>query len=180
MSLLAITYARRARSDLAKTERGQRDHTYAYTYYPAGWLETSADGGAQTAHYVYDSNGQPALDDTTEWWQRGGKAGRPVASDRRAAAHGRAGGNNGGGFGNPPPIATYDDQRVMTSYGANNYSYTSNGELTDKFDASSSPVKHTKYVYDALGNLKYLALPGGKIITLSMARTGDVWRMATE
>ena len=54
------------------------------------------------------------------------------------------------GYGAPGRIlsATYD--------GAS-YSYTANGELTSKTDAGGT----TTYVYDALGNLRHVELPGG-------------------
>ena len=75
---------------------------------------------------------------------------------------------------------TFDAQDRMTDYGANTYFYTPNGEITDKFDHSVSPTQHTQYVYDALGNLKSVALPDGR--TVSYVVDGEnrrVWRMIT-
>ncbi|MBD3346555.1 MAG: hypothetical protein GF401_15985 [Chitinivibrionales bacterium] len=54
----------------------------------------------------------------------------------------------------------YDDQDRMLSYGGATYTYTENGELLTKTDASGT----TQYVYDVLGNLRSVTLPDGKLI----------------
>ena len=54
-------------------------------------------------------------------------------------------------------VAVYDAQDRLTSFLGNTYSYTSAGELLAKNGASGI----TTYDYDALGNLRSVALPGG-------------------
>ena len=56
---------------------------------------------------------------------------------------------------------TYDAQDRLTTYGANSYTYGSNGELKTKTDGSGS----TSYTYDALGNLTAVTLADGTQIT---------------
>ncbi len=51
---------------------------------------------------------------------------------------------------------SYDAQDRLTSYGSATYTYTANGELRTKADASGT----TTYTYDALGNLTRVQLPG--------------------
>jgi RHS repeat-associated protein len=56
---------------------------------------------------------------------------------------------------------TYDNQDRLTQYGSKTYSYTANGELSQKVDGSQT----TTYSYDVLGNLKTVTLPSGTSIT---------------
>jgi RHS repeat-associated protein len=57
-------------------------------------------------------------------------------------------------------IATVDDQdRLLTQDGAS-YTHTANGELKTKTVGGQT----TSYDYDVLGNLRHVALPGGKAI----------------
>jgi len=51
--------------------------------------------------------------------------------------------------------ATYDDQDRLLTYNGMSYTYTANGELSSKTDASGT----TNYIYDALGNLRTVTLP---------------------
>ncbi|KAB2841357.1 MAG: RHS repeat-associated core domain-containing protein, partial [Burkholderiales bacterium] len=53
------------------------------------------------------------------------------------------------------PIATYDDQDRLLTYGGTTYSYTANGTLTQKAEGSQI----TQYTYDAFGNLRSVTLP---------------------
>lgn len=53
--------------------------------------------------------------------------------------------------------AMYDDQDRLIQYGSSTYTYTANGDLASKTDAEGT----TTYVYDALGNLRLVTLPGG-------------------
>jgi RHS repeat-associated protein len=53
-------------------------------------------------------------------------------------------------------IATYDDQDRLLTYGDAAYSYTANGELTQKTENGVT----THYTYDVLGNLMQVRLPG--------------------
>lgn len=55
---------------------------------------------------------------------------------------------------------TYDAQDRMTSFGANTYTYTANGELKTK----TSGGQTTQYNYDEPGNLTQVILPNGKQI----------------
>ncbi len=55
--------------------------------------------------------------------------------------------------------ATYDAQDRLTSYGANTYTYTKNGELSSKVNTSNGDI--TSYSYDVLGNLMSATLPDG-------------------
>jgi YD repeat-containing protein len=68
---------------------------------------------------------------------------------------------------------TYDNQDRLTQYGSKTYSYTANGELSQKVDGSQT----TTYSYDVLGNLKTVTLPSGTSITYVIARQGvrEIW-----
>lgn len=66
------------------------------------------------------------------------------------------GNNNRAGF-NGSTIGAYDAQDRMTAYGATTFTYTANGELLTK----TAGAQTTNYGYDALGNLRTVALPGG-------------------
>jgi RHS repeat-associated protein len=58
-------------------------------------------------------------------------------------------------------IGSHDDQDRLTAYGATTYEYTPNGDLTAKKSGAST----TAYLYDALGNLRSVALPNGTALT---------------
>ncbi len=60
----------------------------------------------------------------------------------------------------PSVSASYDAQDRLSSYGANTYSYTANGELLSKTNGAGV----TSYQYDALGNLLKVTLPSGTVI----------------
>jgi RHS repeat-associated protein len=53
-------------------------------------------------------------------------------------------------------VATYDEQDRLLTYGDAAYSYTANGELTQKTENGLE----THYTYDVLGNLMQVRLPG--------------------
>jgi RHS repeat-associated protein len=53
-------------------------------------------------------------------------------------------------------VATYDEQDRLLTYGDAAYSYTANGELTQKTENGAE----THYTYDVLGNLMQVRLPG--------------------
>ncbi|MCU7850128.1 MAG: hypothetical protein KZQ89_19490 [Candidatus Thiodiazotropha sp. (ex Lucinoma kastoroae)] len=53
-------------------------------------------------------------------------------------------------------IATYDEQDRLLTYGDATYSYTANGELTEKTE--NGVITH--FTYDVLGNLMQVRLPG--------------------
>ena len=57
---------------------------------------------------------------------------------------------------------TYDAQDRLLTYGNWSYTYTANGELKSKADASTNQT--TQYKYDVLGNLLQVTLPDGKVI----------------
>jgi RHS repeat-associated protein len=57
---------------------------------------------------------------------------------------------------NGAQTATYDQQDRLLTYGDAVYSYTANGELTEKTDNGAT----TYYDYDVLGNLMQVRLPG--------------------
>ena len=57
--------------------------------------------------------------------------------------------------------ATYDDQDRIVTYGSTSYVHDAAGDLTSKTDGSGT----TDYTYDELGNLSYVALPGGTTIS---------------
>ncbi|MCU7907003.1 MAG: hypothetical protein KZQ76_14420 [Candidatus Thiodiazotropha sp. (ex Epidulcina cf. delphinae)] len=53
-------------------------------------------------------------------------------------------------------VAAYDEQDRLLTYGDAGYSYTANGELTEKTENGVT----TYYTYDVLGNLMQVRLPG--------------------
>ena len=57
---------------------------------------------------------------------------------------------------------TYDNQDRLLTYGKWAYTYTANGELLTKTDTTNGAV--TTYSYDSQGNLRYVALPDGRVI----------------
>ncbi len=57
---------------------------------------------------------------------------------------------------NDVPVATYDAQDRLLTYGNSSYDYTANGELQSKTQSGAT----TTYDYDALGNLRQVTLPG--------------------
>ena len=59
-------------------------------------------------------------------------------------------------------VGTYDAQDRLLTYGALSYTYTSNGELGSKTDASTSET--TLYSYDVRGNLLRVDLANGDVI----------------
>ncbi len=61
---------------------------------------------------------------------------------------------------NGAPIATYDEQDRLQTYGSASYTYTGNGELASKTESGLM----TNYVYDGVGNLRQLGLPGDIVI----------------
>ena len=106
--------------------------TYEYGYDAAGRLTDVATNGTATAHYDYDANG-----------------------------------NRMGGFNQQCPSITnvvIDDQDRLSTIDCGlstaSYTYTANGELLTKTDASGT----TTYNYDALGNLLSVTLPTGDLI----------------
>jgi RHS repeat-associated protein len=56
---------------------------------------------------------------------------------------------------------TYDSQDRMLSYAGMSYTYTANGELSSKTDATGT----TSYVYDEFGDLLRVTLQSGAVIT---------------
>jgi RHS repeat-associated protein len=64
------------------------------------------------------------------------------------------GGRTEGGF------ATYDEQDRLLTWGTASYTYTDNGELQSKTDTGVT----TNFVYDLVGNLMQVSLPGGMTI----------------
>jgi len=128
--VFSVTYARDALGRIsAKTETIQGvTGTYAYTYDPAGRLTDVTTNGSATAHYDYDPNG-----------------------------------NRVGGFNQASGTllnATYDNQDRLVSaqstlLGTQSWTYTANGELLSKTDASGT----TTYTYDLLGSLTHVARP---------------------
>jgi RHS repeat-associated protein len=55
---------------------------------------------------------------------------------------------------------TYDDQDRLLTYGDATFTYTANGEMRTKTDASGT----TTYTYDAVGSLIAVSLPDGRLI----------------
>ena len=55
---------------------------------------------------------------------------------------------------------TYDDQDRLLTYGTATHTYTAHGELKTKVQGGQT----TTYSYDALGNLRQVALPDGRAI----------------
>lgn len=57
---------------------------------------------------------------------------------------------------------TYDAQDRLLTYGNHRYTYTANGELSSKTNATTGEA--TRYTYDALGNLTHVTFPNGATI----------------
>ncbi|MBT3022617.1 MAG: hypothetical protein KUF77_01450 [Candidatus Thiodiazotropha sp. (ex Lucina aurantia)] len=57
-------------------------------------------------------------------------------------------------------VATYDEQDRLLTYGDATYSYTANGDLTQKTENGVA----THYTYDVLGNLMQVRMPGDIVI----------------
>jgi len=60
-----------------------------------------------------------------------------------------------------PINGSYDDQDRLLSYDNASYAYTDNGELLSKTVHLPSGDLITTYLYDVLGNLRHVDLPGG-------------------
>ncbi|MEX0729919.1 MAG: RHS repeat-associated core domain-containing protein [Aquisalimonadaceae bacterium] len=96
-------------------------------------------GESRTEHYVYDP------------------AGRLVRAERNGTATTWAFDANGNRtHENGVPVATYDAQDRLLTYGGARYTYTANGELATKTEGGATTI----YAYDALGNLLQVSLPG--------------------
>ncbi len=54
------------------------------------------------------------------------------------------------------PVASYDEQDRLLTFGSKAYTYSANGDLMGKTAAGAT----TTYDYDALGNLRHVSLPG--------------------
>ncbi len=57
-------------------------------------------------------------------------------------------------------VATTDEQDRLITYGASKYEYTSNGELQYRVKGNDT----TSFVYDAIGNLRSVRLPDGRLV----------------
>ena len=62
--------------------------------------------------------------------------------------------------GTSTETASYDAQDRLLNYEGTQYTYTPNGDLLTKTDATGT----THYIYDALGNLRKVTLPNGVVI----------------
>lgn len=60
----------------------------------------------------------------------------------------------------------YDAQDRLSSWGSLSYTYTPDGDLRSKTNASLQQI--TTYGYDPLGNLRYVDLPGGEVVDYSL------------
>jgi YD repeat-containing protein len=107
--------------------------------------KTEVDSSGSMAHqYLYDA------------------AGRLIEVKRGATTISSyvydANGNRIGGFNEQGSMtATYDEQDRLTSYNGTSYAYNNHGDLVSKTSAGLT----TQYVYDVLGNLMQVSLPGG-------------------
>ena len=63
------------------------------------------------------------------------------------------------GLTTPP---AYDAQDRLVAYGSLNFTYTTSGALATKTDTTTGAV--ASYAYDALGNLRRVVLPDGRVI----------------
>ncbi len=147
--------------------------TYAYDSYgePTGYRATfgandllsvlytrDADGrisgktetiGGKTASYAYSYDPSGRLVEVRENGKTASTYSYDSNSNRLKAV--TASGTTGG---------TYDDQDRLQTYGKSSFAYTANGEL----ETETTGSQKTSYVYDVLGNLTGVTLPGGKSI----------------
>src|SRR6185503_16088197 len=67
--------------------------------------------------------------------------------------------------GIPVQAGVYDAQDRLLRYGTATtyaeYTYTANGDLTEKTDVTPSTQQTTTYGYDAFGNLRQVGFPDG-------------------
>lgn len=115
---------------------------FTYTRDPSGRItertETLA-GVSATDHYAYD------------------EAGRLIGHTRSGIATTWGYDANGNrSHVNGTPVATYDEQDRLLTYGSTGYDYTENGELRSRTTGGAT----TTFDYDALGNLRQVTLPG--------------------
>ena len=59
-------------------------------------------------------------------------------------------------------VGTYDSQDRLQTYGNLSYTYNANGDVATRTDTTSGQV--TAYSFDAIGNLRSVTLPDGRII----------------
>ena len=115
--------------------------TTIYGYDLAGRLDTVTVNGTQIADYSYDSNSN--------------RVGAALTATGIATTGCAAAMSN--------PSATVDAQDRLLSYGNCTYTYTSNGELTDKTNINTSQT--TTYDYDVFANLRSATLPNGDVLS---------------
>ena len=128
----------------------------SFTYDPLGRIQSKTEkiGGVTTTYaYTYDAAGRLAQVTTN------GAVSASYTYD-----------GNGNRLSAPGLVGTptYDAQDRLLQYGATAYAYNANGDLTTK----SSGAAITQYAYDALGNLKHVALPNGTAIDYAVDGEG--------
>ncbi|MFO0613184.1 MAG: RHS repeat-associated core domain-containing protein [Polyangiaceae bacterium] len=126
--------------------------TYGYTRDDLGRIASkteTVEGVTRTLAYTYDNLGR--LTQVTDDGDVVESYAYDLNGNRTSSV------NSGGVF-----AGTFDDQDRMTSYGDVAFTYAANGELAYKIDAAGAGT--TGYTYDALGNLRQVALPSGSVI----------------
>ncbi|MCF6324630.1 MAG: hypothetical protein L3J89_09955 [Gammaproteobacteria bacterium] len=162
----ALTLARSAQSGGLPTDITLGSSDTSITYNNFGEVDTETvtynDALQYTASYEYDSVGRIISKQETiagvtvnygYFYDLDGRLIEVETDNVVTATYGYdANGNRNGG--------TYDDQDRLLSLGTTDYTYTDNGELISKADATSS----TSYLYDVLGNLMQVTLPDNSTV----------------
>jgi RHS repeat-associated protein len=136
-------------SRIATSVNGSAALEVRYTYDLRGRIvsstETRAGGTATTTTYAYDTSGRLA-----------GVAvgGTTVESDTYDAAGNRVTVKTPSGT----VAAAYDDRNRLTSWGAAQYTFRSDGQLSSVTSAGSTAA----YTFNAFGDLTAVTLPGGR------------------
>jgi RHS repeat-associated protein len=129
--VLAIHYTRDDAGRIAGlTEQTPEGESSAGYSYDAAGRLTDVFHSDVSTHYDYDDNGN--------------RVARKVTSSS----------------GTTVETAAYDAQDHLVNYEGTQYTYTANGELLTKTDATGT----THYAYDGLGNLRSVTLPDGTLI----------------
>jgi RHS repeat-associated protein len=143
--------------------------TAAYNAFAEPVAHTASIDGAQLANHTYTRDALGRITSRSESLAGAtvtesytyDQAGRLTSTTRNGVTTSWTYDENGNRTHvNGNPVATYDEQDRLLTYGSAGYAYTANGELAGKTEGGAT----TTYDYDALGNLRQVTLPGDVVI----------------